>query len=96
VETVLKGEKEVEVSLYEEVPGISSALSEVEGVVRVEAMGRRLKIYIRGDGDDAAIRKRIYDVVRDRGGAIIEMKLSRASIEDLFLRAIGEGSPRTP
>jgi len=95
VEAVLRGEKEVEVSLYEEIPGISSALRDVEGVMRVEVMGRKLKIYIRGDGDDVAIRKRIYDVVRDRGGAIIEMKLSKASIEELFLRAIGEEGPQS-
>jgi ABC-2 type transport system ATP-binding protein len=88
VEAILKGDKEVEITLYEEIPGVSRLIEGVEGVKRVEAIGNRVKVYISGDGDDKIIRKRIYEVIRESGGYIIEMRLGRASIEDLFLRAI--------
>ncbi len=92
VEAILRGDKEVEITLYEEVPGVSRLIEGVEGVKRVEAMGNRVKVYISGNGDDKIIRKRIYEVIRESGGYIIEMKLGRASIEDLFLRAIEKAS----
>ena len=88
VEAILKGDKEVEITLYEEIPGVSRLIEGVSGVKRVEAIGNRIKVYISGDGDDKIIRKRIYEVIRESGGYIIEMRLGRASIEDLFLRAI--------
>jgi ABC-2 type transport system ATP-binding protein len=88
VEAILKGDKEVEITLYEEIPGVSRLIEGVSGVKRVEAIGNRVKVYISGDGDDKIIRKRIYEVIRESGGYIIEMRLGRASIEDLFLRAI--------
>ncbi len=92
VEAILKGDKEVEITLYEEIPGVSRLIEGVEGVKRVEAIGNRVKVYISGDGDDKIIRKRIYEVIRESGGYIIEMRLGRASIEDLFLRAIEKTS----
>jgi ABC-2 type transport system ATP-binding protein len=92
VEAILKGDKEVEITLYEEIPGVSRLIEGVEGVKRVEAIGNRIKVYISGDGDDKIIRKRIYEVIRESGGYIIEMRLGRASIEDLFLRAIEKTS----
>jgi len=92
VEAILRGDKEVEITLYEEIPEVSRLIEGVEGVKRVEAIGNRVKVYISGDGDDKIIRKRIYEVIRERGGYIIEMRLSRASIEDLFLRAIEKTS----
>ncbi|MFZ8823152.1 MAG: ABC transporter ATP-binding protein [Desulfurococcales archaeon] len=92
VEAILKGDKEVEITLYEEIPGVSRLFEGVEGVKRVEAIGNRIKVYISGDGDDKIIRKRIYEVIRESGGYIIEMRLGRASIEDLFLRAIEKTS----
>jgi ABC-2 type transport system ATP-binding protein len=92
VEAILKGDKEVEITLYEEIPGVSRLIEGVEGVKRVEAIGNRVKVYISGDVDDKIIRKRIYEVIRESGGYIIEMRLGRASIEDLFLRAIEKTS----
>jgi ABC-2 type transport system ATP-binding protein len=92
VEAILKGDKEVEITLYEEIPGVSRLIEGVSGVKRVEAIGNRVKVYISGDGDDKIIRKRIYEVIRESGGYIIEMRLGRASIEDLFLRAIEKTS----
>ncbi|MDT7895526.1 MAG: ABC transporter ATP-binding protein [Desulfurococcales archaeon] len=92
VEAILKGDKEVEITLYEEIPGVSRLIEGVSGVKRVEAIGNRIKVYISGDGDDKIIRKRIYEVIRESGGYIIEMRLGRASIEDLFLRAIEKTS----
>jgi ABC-2 type transport system ATP-binding protein len=92
VEAILKGDKEVEITLYEEIPGVSRLIEGVEGVKRVEAIGNRIKVYVSGDGDDKIIRKRIYEVIRESGGYIIEMRLGRASIEDLFLRAIEKTS----
>jgi ABC-2 type transport system ATP-binding protein len=92
VEAILKGDKEVEITLYEEIPGVSRLIEGVEGVKMVEAIGNRVKVYISGDGDDKIIRKRIYEVIRESGGYIIEMRLGRASIEDLFLRAIEKTS----
>ncbi len=92
VEAILRGDKEVEITIYEEIPGVSRLIEGVEGVKRVEAIGNRVKVYISGDGDDKIIRKRIYEVIRESGGHIIEMRLSRASIEDLFLRAIEKAS----
>lgn len=92
VEAILKGDKEVEITLYEEIPGVSRLIEGVGGVKRVEAIGNRVKVYISGDGDDKIIRKRIYEVIRESGGYIIEMRLGRASIEDLFLRAIEKTS----
>jgi ABC-2 type transport system ATP-binding protein len=92
VEAILKGDKEVEITLYEEIPGVSRLIEGVGGVKRVEVIGNRVKVYISGDGDDKIIRKRIYEVIRESGGYIIEMRLGRASIEDLFLRAIEKTS----
>ncbi|MEM1610249.1 MAG: ABC transporter ATP-binding protein [Sulfolobales archaeon] len=92
VESILRGDKEIEITLYNEIPGVSRLVEEVDGVKRVEAIGNKIKIYIRGDGDDMMIRKRIYEVIRDSGGYIVEMRLNRASIEDLFLRAIEKAS----
>ncbi|MEM4970652.1 MAG: ABC transporter ATP-binding protein [Sulfolobales archaeon] len=92
VESILRGDKEIEITLYNEIPGVSRFIEEVDGVKKVETIGNKIKIYIRGDGDDMIIRKRIYEVIRDSGGYIIEMRLNRASIEDLFLRAIEKTS----
>lgn len=88
VEAALRGDKEVEVTLYEEVPGISSLIRDIDGVKDVIEIGNKIKIYISGDGDDKITRKKICEAINRSGGSIIEMRLGRASIEDLFLKAI--------
>ena len=74
--------------MYEEVPGISSLIRDIDGVKDVIEIGNKIKIYISGDGDDKITRKKICEAINRSGGSIIEMRLGRASIEDLFLKAI--------
>ena len=87
--TMLRGEKIVEVEIYENSPPDIKSLEGIEGVIRVSIDGPRIRVYVGRDADDRAIRMRISEEIHRAGRHIVEMRLVTASIEELFLRAIG-------
>ncbi|KXA94409.1 hypothetical protein AKJ65_04530 [candidate division MSBL1 archaeon SCGC-AAA259E19] len=81
------GRSEVVVEVEKPKKGLISSLRELSGVVKVDREGRELTVVVEGEED---LRGEISRTIVREGGAILEMRTKKHSLEDVFLKVTRE------
>ena len=88
------GERNIYITAQGEKEKILSKLKAISGAQEVscrKAKGGNLEIVIR-TAKDTDIRRAVFDCAAGGGWAILEMRTSRPTLEEIFIRLTGQGA----